>query len=293
MAAAITGEVPAGTAAPAGASGRVRLAKLVGEPSWQAALLTLAPLLFLPEDASQARALLHASGAAILFCLLDTLVAAIVLPKEPAVGRSGTRLALVAIGALAAAATLVVLLGRGLPVLAFVFLPLLAAHRFWVERSWPLAAILSALAAACRVEAGALATGLTDHGWLLLTVAAAGAFHAVAVSRLRLAARLAPMRATAASRAARARDLLLLLLLGLWVGTSLALLGGEARLAAMGATLALLPAPFVLLGALRCLRIAMTGRDPRQLGLGDAALATAAAGWAASLLLGPLLAALP
>ena len=91
------------------------------------------------------------------------------------------------------------------------------------------------------------------------------------------------------SRTAQLRDLLLVLLLGLWVGTSLLLHGAEAHPGMLGAVATLMPGSFVLLAALRCGQIAFAKGKPRRLTLPDPILTLATIGWAAGLLLGPRL----
>lgn len=262
-----------------------RLAAAI-RPALATGLLAFLPWLLLPADAMTVEALVRAGLASLLFVLLAGLVDRTVLPEPAQAETSAWRQAALPLLGIALAAALELWLGQGVPVLAFVFLLLRAAGRPWRRHGLPVAALLAALAMGCRVEAAAQASGLVGQDWLVPLALAGGACLELAGARLRLAEAAAPGRLLQPGRFGQMRDLALVLLLGIAAILALALLAAPSRLAAQGAVLALLPAPFVLLLALRCGQVALTGRRPAELAPTDRALALGSLGLVASLVLG-------
>lgn len=242
----------------------------------EAAPLTVLPLILGPALPSAAQAL-AVLGAMALFLLLDLAEAC----------RADRRRGLPFLFALAAAG-LAAWLGSGLPLLALLFLPLKLCARAWQGRSPAMAAALAAALAACRVDAGALAAGQASAAWLLLAVGALAAFAALA--REPADARPPGAGVRVPTVRGQSRELALVALLAAGVAALLAVLGSDARVQAMGPVGAFLPAPFLLVGALRCAQLALaSGRASRVSAVGDPSSALATLGWAAALVIGPSL----
>lgn len=265
------------------------LASAVG--GLQASLPAALPLLLLYPPAPSLRSVALTLAAMALLTLLAGIAGWWTEAGRLSLGqRRSWPLGILPLAAGAAAAGLGAALGDGLPLLALLFLCLQLCSGFWSVRAPVLAALLTAAAAACGVEIGTVAIGAVGVPWLPLAAASLAAAAVLARARIRADAGVhGEVRST--RHQDQARDLLLGLLLGVCALANLALLVEPAQIRPHGLSIALLPFPFLLLGLLRASQLAFLPRHRRSTlpSFSDPVIAVAVAGWAATLLLGPLL----
>lgn len=249
----------------------------------EGAALALVPLLLgpLPPSAAQALAVL---GTVLVLFLLDLGEAA------RSTGSKALPVLLLLAGAGLAAS-----LGEGLPLLTLLFLLLRLCARHLGERSLMMTSVLAAAVAACRIDAGSLATGQPGGSWLLLAAGSLAVFATLSAARAQASAPGPGAKVRVPTRASQLQELLLVALLAASVAANFALLGSEARVQADGLVGAFLPAPFLILGLFRCAQLAFAagGLEPRLPSLRDPLTALAAFGWAAGLVAAPWLPSLP
>lgn len=268
---------------------RAALASAVG--GLQASLSAALPLLMLYPPAPSLRSVALTLAAMALLALLAGIAGWWTEVGRLSLGQRRSRpLGVLPLAAGAAAAGLGAALGEGLPLLALLFLCLHLCSGFWSVRAPVLAALLTATAAACGVEIGTVAIGAVGVPWLPLAAASLAA--AAVLARARIGADAGVHgEVRSPRRQDQARDLLLALLVGVCALANLALLVEPAQIRPHGLTIALLPFPFLLLGLLRASQLAFLPRNRWSTlpSFSDPAIAVAVTGWAASLLLGPLL----